>query len=102
MMSLISGAVQRLLSATTMLTVVGGLLGIAWAGDAASPGSFGVATPMGVLPVGDLTLPIALVMVGRVFGKAVDKLVSWKPHFVVEHIYETRRDSKRDAAEDDP
>jgi hypothetical protein len=63
--------------------MLGGLLGLAWANTA--PGSMPVATPAGNLPVGDITLPVALVLVGIVAGKAVTALTNWKPYITIEH-----------------
>lgn len=70
------------------LAVIGGLVGLAYGGDA--PHSFPVETPAGTIPVGDLTLPVALVVFGGMVGRAVSSLVAWRPHVVVEHRYPGR------------
>ena len=67
------------------LMLISGLVGLAFAGDA--PGSFPVDTPLGSMPVGDITLPIAMVVFGAYLYKAGAAFSGWKPHIVVEHVH---------------
>lgn len=66
-----------------MLPVFLGLIGVAFADSA--PGTFPVETPAGPLALGDLTLPVALVVFGGMLSRAVDRLAGWRPHVIVEH-----------------
>lgn len=83
------------LSLSATLSVLGGLLGVSYAQDA--PHSLAVATELGTFPLGDLTLPMALVVVGGMAGKgiarlssAIEALATWRPRLVVEHQYASR------------
>ncbi len=67
----------------TMLSVVGGLVGVAYAETA--PGSFPVPTPAGDVSIGDISLPVALIIFGTTLGRAVSALKEWRPHVIVEH-----------------
>lgn len=71
------------LSLPTLLAVVSGLIGVAFAKDA--PGSFPVETSAGTVALGDLSLPVALVIFGTTLGRAVSALKDWRPHVIVEH-----------------
>lgn len=74
------------LSLPTLLAVVSGLIGVAFAKDApGSPGSFPVETSAGTVALGDLSLPVALVIFGTTLGRAVSALKDWRPHVIVEH-----------------
>lgn len=86
---------KRWVTLSASLSALGGLLGVSYAQDA--PHSMAVATELGVFPLGDLTLPMALVIVGGMAGKAVARLSSavealatWTPRMVVEHRYAAR------------
>jgi hypothetical protein len=67
----------------TLLSVVGGLVGVAYAQTA--PGSFPVPTPAGDVSIGDISLPVALIIFGTTLGRAVSALKEWRPHVIVEH-----------------
>ncbi len=60
-----------------------GLIGLAYAQDA--PGSLVVGSPMGDLALGDLTLPVAMVVFGSQLGRTLTALAKWRPHVIVEH-----------------
>jgi hypothetical protein len=62
---------------------LGGLVGVAFAAD--NPGTFPVETPAGTVALGDLSLPVALVVFGTTIGRAVAALGEWRPHVIVEH-----------------
>ena len=72
----------------TMLSALGGLVGVAYAQTA--PGSFPVPTPAGEVSIGDLSLPAALVIFGTILGRAVSALKEWRPHVIVEHRHHTK------------
>ena len=67
----------------TLFSVLGGLVGVAFAAD--NPGTFPVETPAGTVALGDLSLPVALVVFGTTLGRAVAALKEWRPHVIVEH-----------------
>ncbi len=56
-----------------------GLIGLAFAQDA--PGSWVVDTGAFKLPIGDLTLPMAMVIFGRMIERAAKAVVGWRPGF---------------------
>ena len=62
-----------------------GLIGLAFAQDA--PGSWVVDTGGFEVPIGDLTLPAAMVVFGRMIERAAKALVNWRPGFelVLQH-----------------
>jgi hypothetical protein len=72
----------------TLLSVVGGLVGVAYAQTA--PGSFPVETPAGDVSIGDISLPVALIIFGTTLGRAVSALKEWRPHVIVEHRHTSK------------
>lgn len=78
MKALVAGAMPP----WAVLGLVSLLLGVAYA----NPGSgVTVQTGVGSLPVGDITVPVAIAMVAAQLGRIISAIQNWTPRIVVEH-----------------
>lgn len=73
----------ELIPAWIRIPVGFGLIGLAYAQDA--PGTHVVTSPLGDLALGNLTLPVAMVVFGSQLGRTLTALAKWRPHVIVEH-----------------
>ena len=78
MKALVAGAMPP----WAVLGLVSLLLGVAYADP--SPGVT-VQTGVGSLPVGDITVPVAIAMVAAQLGRIISAIQNWTPRIVVEH-----------------
>ncbi len=65
---------QRWVPTTLLVSVMLGLVGVAFGQEA--PDTWPVATPYGDLPVGHITLPVALVLFGTVLSRSIGQDVA--------------------------
>lgn len=68
---------MRLVPTTVLVSLMLGLVGVAFGQDA--PDTWPVNTPYGAIPVGHITLPVALVLLGTVLSRAVERITTWRP-----------------------
>ena len=84
MSALLSDMVRRIAHPAPglVISLLAGLVGVAWAqvGEPASP-RMPLNTPIGDFPValGDITLPVALVLVASHLKTAIAAVVAWRP-----------------------
>ena len=68
---------MRIVPTTLLVSVMLGLVGVAFGQEA--PDTWPVETPYGSIPVGHVTLPVALVLFGTVLSRSIDRITAWRP-----------------------
>jgi hypothetical protein len=90
-------AMQRWVPTTLLVSVMLGLVGVAFGQEA--PDTWPVATPYGDLPVGHITLPVALVLFGTLLSRSIDRITAWRPSIqLVLHLEHHYPEGPRDDA----